>query len=70
MCDIAPFCMTCEWEYVQDKLIMCNSNRLHAALREIQCSLPIVGSLFEPYRCQGFTVPMESEKGEKNEENI
>ena len=59
MCDIAPFCMKCEWEDVQDKLIMCQANRLHAALREIPRSLPIVGDWIEPYRCQGFMTPTD-----------
>ena len=61
MCDIAPFCMKCVWEDVEDKLIMCKANRMHFYLREIPRSLPGIGDLFEAYQCQGF-IPAQVEE--------
>lgn len=60
MCEIAPFCMKCEWEDAQDKLVMCKANKLHFAFRELSMSLPIVGGLFAPYKCKGFEIPFEA----------
>ena len=59
MCEIAPFCMKCEWEDVQDKLVMCKANKLHFAFIELAKSFPIVGKIIAPYECKGFEIPFE-----------
>ena len=67
MCEIAPFCMKCEWEDVKDKLAMCHANRLKFAFTDISRSLPIVGDLIAPYRCKGFQIPHEELNPPKGE---
>lgn len=63
MCEIAPFCMECEYD--EYNTTSCCVNKLNFAVRNLYQSLPVIGKYIDGYRCPHFTI-----KGKEKEKDM
>ena len=65
MCDIAPLWMRCVNEEYQHNLLCCKAAHLGCAMQELKRSMPIIGNMFGPYKCQMFVPETDLRKEKK-----